>query len=101
MYILFFLPDLTSLDGRRVLPQKPGADATNIKVAQGGFPISSLLQMPVRFILLCMLDVEGETPDFGTVSSLLQSVHSHGLWGGSTDVLPSTVSSARSRFERD
>ena len=50
-----------SLDGRRVLPQKPGANATNIKVAQGGFPVLSLLQMPVRFILLCELDVEGES----------------------------------------
>ena len=40
-----------SLDGRRVPPQKPGANSTNIKVAQGGFPVSSLLQMPVRFIL--------------------------------------------------
>ena len=51
-----------SLDGRRVPPQKLGANATNIKVAQGGFPVSSLLQiMPVRFILLCVLDVEGES----------------------------------------
>ena len=50
-----------SLDGRRVAPHKPGADATNIKVAQGGFPVSLLLQMPVRFILLCVLDVEGES----------------------------------------
>ena len=49
-----------SLDGRRVPPQKLGANA-NIKVAQGGFPVSSLLQMPVRFILLCVLDVEGES----------------------------------------
>ena len=30
-------------------------------VAQDGFPVSVLLQMPVRFILLCVLDVEGET----------------------------------------
>ena len=51
-----------SLDGRRVPPQKPGANATNnIKVAQGGFPVSSLLQMPLRFILLCELDIEGES----------------------------------------
>ena len=50
-----------SLDGRRVLLQKPGANATNIKVAHEGFPVSSLLQMPVRFILLCVLDVEGES----------------------------------------
>ena len=50
-----------SLDGRRVLPQKPGANATNIKVAPGGFPVSSLLQMSVRFILLCVPDVEGES----------------------------------------
>ena len=50
-----------SFDGRRVPPQKLGANATNIKVAQGGFPVSSLLQMPVRFILLCVLDVEGES----------------------------------------
>ena len=50
-----------SLDGRRVPPQKPGVNATNIKVAQGGFPVSSLLQMPVRLILLCVLDVEGES----------------------------------------
>ena len=40
-------------------------------------------------------------PYFGTVSSLLQSVDSHGLWGGLTDGLPSTLGSARSRFERD
>ena len=40
-------------------------------------------------------------PYFGTVSSLLQSVDSHVLWGGSTDGLPSTLVSARSRFERD
>ena len=50
-----------SLDGRRGPPQKLGANATNIKVAEGGFPVSSLLQMPVRFILLCVLDVEGES----------------------------------------
>ena len=50
-----------SLDGRRVLSQKSGANATNIKVAQGGFLVSSLLQMPVRFILLRVLDVEGES----------------------------------------
>ena len=50
-----------SLDGRRVPPQKLGANATNIEVAQGGFSVSSLLQMPVRFILLCVLDVEGES----------------------------------------
>ena len=36
-----------------------------------------------------------------TVSSLLQSVDSHGLWGGLTDGLPSTLGSARLRFERD
>ena len=41
------------------------------------------------------------TPFFGTVSSLLQSVDSHGLWGGLTDGLPSTLGSAKSRFERD
>ena len=40
-------------------------------------------------------------PYFGTVSSLLQSVDSHVLWGGLTDGLPSTLGSARSRFERD
>ena len=40
-------------------------------------------------------------PYFGTVSSLLQSVDSHGLWGGLTDGLPSTLGSARSRFEPD
>ena len=40
-------------------------------------------------------------PYFGTVSSLLQSVDSHVLWGGSTDGLPSTLVSERSRFERD
>ena len=40
-------------------------------------------------------------PYFGTVSSLLQSVDSHGLWGGLTDGLPSTLGSARSKFERD
>ena len=40
-------------------------------------------------------------PYLGTVSSLLQSVDSHGLWGGLTDGLPSTLGSARSRFERD
>ena len=39
-------------------------------------------------------------PYFG-VSSLLQSVDSHGLWGGLTDGLPSTLGGARSRFERD
>ena len=50
-----------SLYGRRVPPEKPGANATNIKVAQSGFPVSSMLQMPVRFILLCVLDVEGES----------------------------------------
>ena len=50
-----------SFDGRRVPPQKLGANATNIKVAQGGFPVSSLLQMAVRFILLCVLDVEEES----------------------------------------
>ena len=50
-----------SLDGRRVPLQKLGVNATNIKVAQGGFPVSSLLQMPVRFILLCVLDAEGES----------------------------------------
>ena len=40
-------------------------------------------------------------PYFGTVSSLLQSVDSHCLWGGLADGLPSTLGSARSRFERD
>ena len=40
-------------------------------------------------------------PYFGTVSSLLQSVNSHGLWGGLTGGLPSTLGSARSRLERD
>ena len=50
-----------SLDGRRVPAQKPGANATNIKVTQGGFPVSPLLEMSVRFILLCVLDVEGES----------------------------------------
>ena len=41
-------------------------------------------------------------PYFGTtVSSLLQSVDSHGLWGGLPDGLPSTLGSATSRFERD
>ena len=40
-------------------------------------------------------------PYFGTVSSLLQSVDSHVVWGGLTDGLPSTLGSARSRFERD
>ena len=38
---------------------------------------------------------------FGTVSSLLQSVDSHVFGGGLTDGLPSTLGSARSRFERD
>ena len=38
---------------------------------------------------------------FGTVSSLLQSVDSHGLWGGLADGFPSILGSARSRFERD
>ena len=38
---------------------------------------------------------------FGTVSSLLQSVDCHGLWGGLTDDLPSTLGSTKSRFERD
>ena len=38
---------------------------------------------------------------FGTVSSLLQAVDSHGLWGGLTDGLPSTLGSSRSGFERD
>ena len=37
-------------------------------------------------------------PYFGTVNSLL-SVDSHGLLGGLTDGLPSTLGSARSRFE--
>ena len=40
-------------------------------------------------------------PYFGTVSSLLQSIDSHGLLGGLTDGLTSTLGSARSRFERD
>ena len=41
-------------------------------------------------------------PYLGTVSSLLQSVDSsHGLWGGLTEGLSSTLGSARSRFERD
>ena len=40
-------------------------------------------------------------PYLRTVSSLLQSVDSHGLWGGLTDGLPNTLGSARSRFERD
>ena len=40
-------------------------------------------------------------PCFGTANSLLQSVDSHGLLGGLTDGLPSTLCSARSRFERD
>ena len=40
-------------------------------------------------------------PYFGTVSSLLQFVDSHGLWGGFTDGLPSPLGSAGSRFERD
>ena len=39
--------------------------------------------------------------NFGTVSSSLQSVDSHGFWGGLTDGLPSTLGSARSKFERD
>ena len=37
-------------------------------------------------------------PYFGTVSSLLQSVDSHGLWGGLADGLPSTLGSARSSY---
>ena len=37
----------------------------------------------------------------GKVRSLLQSVDSHVLWEGLTDGLPSTLGSARSRFERD
>ena len=40
-------------------------------------------------------------PYFGTVSCLLQTVDSHGLWGGLTGDLPITLGSARSRFERD
>ena len=40
-------------------------------------------------------------PYFGTVNSLLQSVDSHGLLVGLTDGLPSTLGSARSRFEQD
>ena len=40
-------------------------------------------------------------PYFGTVNSLLQSVDSHGLLGGLADGLPSTLGSARSRFELD
>ena len=40
-------------------------------------------------------------PYFGTVSSLLQTVDSHGLWGGLIDGLSSTLGSAASRFERD
>ena len=40
-------------------------------------------------------------PYFGTVNSSLQSVDSRGLSGGLTDGLPSTLGSARSRFERD
>ena len=40
-------------------------------------------------------------PYFGTVSSLLQSVDSHVLWGGLIDGLTSTLGSARSRFGRD
>ena len=39
-------------------------------------------------------------PYFGTVSSLLQSVDSHGVWGGLTDGLPSTLGSARSERDR-
>ena len=39
--------------------------------------------------------------DFGTtVSCLLQSVDSHGLWGGLIDGLPSTLGSERSRFDQ-
>ena len=41
-------------------------------------------------------------PYFGTVNSFLQSFDSHGLLGGLTDGLPSTLlGSATSRFERD
>ena len=40
-------------------------------------------------------------PYFGTVNSLLQFVDSHVFLGGLTDGLPSTLGSARSRFERD
>ena len=32
---------------------------------------------------------------------MLQSVDSHGLWGGLTDGLPSILGSVKSRFERD
>ena len=39
--------------------------------------------------------------NFDTVNSLLQSVDSHGLLGGLTDGLPSTLGNARSRFKRD
>ena len=35
------------------------------------------------------------------LASKLQSVDSHGLWGGLTEGLQSTLGSARSRFERD
>ena len=36
-------------------------------------------------------------PYFGTVSSLLQSVDSHGLWGGLTVGLPSALGSGARR----
>ena len=36
-------------------------------------------------------------PCFGTVSSLLQSVDSHGLWGGLTVGLPSALGSGAPR----
>ena len=39
-------------------------------------------------------------PYFGTVSSLLQSVGSHGLWGGLTVVLPSALCSGAPRRAR-